>query len=574
MKNKMAKPLGLLPASKHRAQSIRICVPLELQASYGGRKDFRISLGKLHGTAAKVRATKLRAEKDAEFAARGAALAAPSLSAVAVVTPELSEAIARGVYAAGMSQDDALRESSSGAALLREVAASIGPNTLLIPTGTPTGAAPADEGLTDLEASTLEGLNAAADGAASIDLARRRNSAAIPAADRVARAMGLDVDWTTETGKQALKASLGEQRRAWKDRTRRDQGEAIPTPEQASPQTAPTVNTSHTLWDVMGAWEATNLPSRTHISKTKSAIRLIDECLGPMPLKAYTKAQGATVIAYMREKCKAQKTAKDFFDNAKALLNYAADRQDWLLSGNPWKAHSVIVKKSRKRQDIPADVLFSLFDSPLFRSYTLPQSTQAGADAAYWVPLLGLYTGARQSELCQLRIEDITTIPGMGISLSILADLGDDEEGSAETTTKGETARRRVPIHRELLELGFEDYLADMKDAGNTLLFPSVKYPKGQPSGTSFTVWFSAYRKSQGVTKRYQDFHAFRHTSRTRLTDASVEGMISSTLMGHIDPRSTGRDTYDHSIGSLRGNLEKLSYADLKLTRCYPTRQP
>jgi integrase len=71
---------------------------------------------------------------------------------------------------------------------------------------------------------------------------------------------------------------------------------------------------------------------------------------------------------------------------------------------------------------------------------------KAGGAAAYWVPLLGLYTGARQSELCQLRIEDVTTDPDMGLTVTILADAGDEDEDSPETTTKGETGRRRTPI--------------------------------------------------------------------------------------------------------------------------------
>ncbi len=98
MKNKMAKPLGVTPASRGRAPSIRICIPDDLQEIYGGRSDFRISLGKVDWATAKTRATTIRAGKEAEFAAKRPAIkAAASLAPEAVVTPELAKTIAQGV---------------------------------------------------------------------------------------------------------------------------------------------------------------------------------------------------------------------------------------------------------------------------------------------------------------------------------------------------------------------------------------------------------------------------------------------------------------------------------------------
>lgn len=571
MKNKMAKPLGMTPATPGRAAGIRIVIPGDLQAAYGGRKDFRISLGHGDTAALRVRATVHRAAKDAEFEAKRKAIkAAASLAPVPTVTPELSRAIAQGVYAAGMAQDDHMRDSAEGVSVLRELAALTPPPgaALLIPqprtTRPPLGA----DGLTESEAAALAGLNASADGAAAVDMARRRVAAVQPMADAVARSLGLDVDWTSESASAALKASLEAHRKAWGDRTRRDSGEAIPTPPTAAAiKAAP----SYTLRDVLGSWAKTKLPSRTLISKANSAITLIDECLGKLPLAAYTKPQGATVVAYMLSKCNTQKTALDKFNAAKALLNYAADLMGW-IDVNPWRAHTVTVKKRRTRVNLPPDVLVKLFDSPLFKAYALPTVAKAGGAAAYWVPLLGLYTGARQSELCQLRIEDVTVQQDMGLTVSIMADAGDDGEDSPETTTKGDTTRRRTPIHSDLLALGFADYIADMKASGSALVFPAVKYPMGEPAGTNFTKWFSAYRKGQGVTRRLQDFHAFRHTARTRLTDAGVEGIISDALLGHTSGQSTGRKVYDHSVMTLRLNLEKLAYPELGLVRSYPVR--
>ncbi|MCY4746441.1 site-specific integrase [Pelomonas sp. UHG3] len=562
MKKTMAKPLGVQPATKGRAPSIRICVPLDLQALYGGRKDFRISLGRGADSAAvKLKSALLRAQYEAEFAQKRAAmLAGRTLTPITAMPTEVAQAIAREVYAAGMAQDDDLRESPEGVQALREVAA-VTRSALGIPQRQPIAA----DGLTAGEAAALAGLNALADGAAATDLARRKTSRVLVAADDAARRLGLDVDWSDDSSQQALRLSLEQHRQAWKDRSARDRGEVVPTPTR---QTGVTLPKQHTLRDVLKLWEATNLPGRTLVSKAKSGIALVDECLGKLPLTAYTKPQGATVVAHFLATCKTQKTALDKFNAVKSLLNYAAGKQGW-IDYNPWEAHTVIVKKSRKRVDLSPEALTKLFTSPLFQRYELPESTSAGGAAAYWVPLLGLYTGARQSELCQLRIEDLTDHPVLGLSINVLADAGDEDEDSPETTTKGDSGRRRTPIHSDLITLGFADYIRDTKAAGHTRLFPDVKYPEGEPAGTNFTKWFSSYRKAQGVGRRYQDFHAFRHTSRTRLTDAGVEGVISDALLGHTNGQSTGRKVYDHSLATLRGNLEKLKFPELGLVRCY-----
>lgn len=565
MKKTMAKPVGVTPAMKGRAPSIRICIPLDLQPLYGGRKDVRISLGRgADWATAKARSATLRAQYEAEFAhKREALLTGRPLSAITVMTPEIAQAIARDVYAEGLAQDDALRESTEGVQALGEVAA-LTRNPLLI-------AVPETvqrDGLTGGEASALAGLNALADGAAATDLARRRTSRVLVAADDAARRLGLDVDWSDETAQVALRLSLEQHRQAWKGRSARDRGEVLPTPQR---ETTAKAAKQYTLRDVLKEWEATNLPSRTLVSKASSGIALVDECLGKLPLAAYTKPQGATVVAHFLAKCKTQKTALDKFNAVKSLLNYAADLQGW-ISGNPWRAHTVIVKKSRKRVNLSPEVLTKLFTSPLFQGYELPKSPAAGGAAAYWVPLLGLYTGARQSELCQLRVEDVGEHPELGLSVNIVADAGDEDEDSPETTTKGDTGRRRAPIHADIIALGFADYIQDVKAAGHVRLFPDVKFPEGEPAGTNFTKWFSSYRKSQGVTGRYQDFHAFRHTARTRLTDAGVESTISDALLGHTSAQSTGRKVYDHSLKTLRINLEKLTFPELDLTRCYPSK--
>lgn len=587
----MAKPLGLA-RPKGRNPQVRIIIPVDLREDFGGRRDFRISLGTLTGADAQAEAHRLRATHEADFQARRKARNAPQPVPVEI-TPDLADSIAEAVYAAEMAQDDELRESVQGITALSELAALVpvpGVGLRLdegkmgnfpteqAPRAAQTRQAVHGEGLSDASAQVLADLNALIEAGAAVDLARRRTAVVLPQVQAVTKAAGAAIDWNSEGGRHALRKSLEARRRAKADRARRDLGEMIPTPAppalsvSAAPGMAtPTPQKIRTLRDVLEPWKNIKRPVKSTEAKVAYAVSLWEKCFGPVALESLTKAQGAEFTAFLLQECKAEKTAKDHLNSVKALLNFAADVLD-VLPVNPWRAHQITVKKRRQRKPWTPEALRVLVSTSLFQAYDLPVTTNAGGAAAYWVPLLGLYTGARQSELCQLRLEDVGE-DAEGLTLFIMSDVGDEEEGVPETTTKTDASQRRVPVHSDLIRLGFGDYVKDRRAAGSVHLFPEVRRAPGRPAGEYFSDWFKLYRDALGLTQRYMDFHAFRHTARTRLTDAGVEGNLSDSLLGHTDGASTGRRTYDHSIATLRPALEKLAYPELqKLPRVYPVR--
>lgn len=563
----MAKPLGL--TKRGGSYQLRIVIPKDLRHCYGARTDFRISLGNDKALAQPL-AHRIRAEREEEFARKRAAL---NPQRVPAVSSQLAQVIAQEVYALVLRQDDSVRESPAiHAALLELARLAPSPGAALmipLPHQDRTSSQPLDAlmGLPEDAVAVLSSLNELADATAAVHLVRRNLAAIRPIADDAARGLGLAIDWAGEGGRDALREALGAYRKARADCSLRDMGALIPTPDTRPSEPRPLVAMAHTLRDVLPHWRAVRQPADSSSRKVEFSVRLFERSLGVnQTIQGLTKAQGTEFIGFLLKECGSDKTAKDHFDGVKALLNFACDQQDW-LQANVWKSHNVPVKKRRLRKPWPAEALVKLFDSPLFKAYELPMTTSAGGAAAYWVPLLGLYTGARQSELCQLRIEDVALDPE-GLTLSIMADAGDDEDDIPGTSTKGETTQRRVPVHSELIRLGFDDYVKAMKQSGQVLLFPAVKRAPGRPAGEYFSDWFKVYRDAQGVGKRYQDFHAFRHTSRTRLTDAGVDGVISSALLGHASG-GTGHRVYDHSTAVLRPALERLTYSELNLKRCY-----
>lgn len=181
----------------------------------------------------------------------------------------------------------------------------------------------------------------------------------------------------------------------------------------------------------------------------------------------------------------------------------------------------------------------------------LPRENKAGGLAAYWVPLLGLYTGARCSELCQLLVHDIDTnaaVPTIRIT--------DEGEGQ---NVKSEAGHRTIPIHSELIRLGFLDYVNSVE---GQKLWPDLPQREGKPGGY-FSQWFGELRKSLGIPKPIV-FHSFRHTVRSQLSTARVSEIIIDRLLGHEVQGSVGASVYTHiDINALKDAIESLDKSDL-----------
>ena len=97
--------------------------------------------------------------------------------------------------------------------------------------------------------------------------------------------------------------------------------------------------------------------------------------------------------------------------------------------------------------------LSTLFSSPLFtgcRSDRLcaePEDHSMRGTALFWLPLLGLYTGARLNELCQLTPSNVREEDDIAY-----LDITNEADGQRIKTSSG---KRIIPIHQRLIDLGF-----------------------------------------------------------------------------------------------------------------------
>lgn len=183
-------------------------------------------------------------------------------------------------------------------------------------------------------------------------------------------------------------------------------------------------------------------------------------------------------------------------------------------------------KKAKTKKYLPftEDELKKLFHSVAYQENSFKKPSQ------YWLPLLGLYTGARIEELAGLHLDAFISIDELPAML-----LSDEETTDGG---KNEFAPRYVPIHQELIDAGLLKYVDFLRMNGYQRLFPDIGEAVRDGYGKRATTDFTEYRRSVGVGKNHgersrQVFHSFRSTLAVKFYHAGVDGDLSRRLTGH-----------------------------------------
>lgn len=557
-KTDVAKLPGLF--QRDGVYQLRTIVPHELKTAFSGKSKLVKSLGTRNHREAVLQGTQERARLLEEFSQQHLRLKPHKLD---IVTPEMAVELAHRVRTRVLSLDDSARDSPDFATALREVRGVAVQSSLMIPA---TSAEPQDSVTTDSmsgmsakEGETLAGLNEIRSDAAGIKLALRDLNSILPLVTGEALKLGLAFDPTAPGAREALEKSLKAYRLAVKEATLRDAGEVVNTPTVQPLRTSPSKVTH--LRDVYPRWKASEPRSPDSHNACLRSLVLFEEFTGNPPLSALTREQGDGFKAWLQhpDRKTTSKTAHDRLTWAKSLLKYACQSLE-LISRNPWQGLKITHKTTNKRRPWTDEELTTLFTQPLHTAYELPKAKQAGTDAAYWIPLLGLYTGARIGELAQLQVSDVGNISGIYVLT-----ITDDGDGQAVKTAAG---IRKVPIHSELVRLGFLEFVEALKTRKESSLWPSLPTRTGK-AGDYFGRWFRDYRRALGFGK-LPDFHCLRHTVRSQMAEAEITEQMMDTVMGHEIKGSTGAKVYTHrTLAAIQKALAVVRYPALSLPRVY-----
>jgi integrase len=297
-----------------------------------------------------------------------------------------------------------------------------------------------------------------------------------------------------------------------------DARQSDPDGMQASSEDNPTLSV---LFD---RWRAERTPPSKTWQEWTTARKRFEQVLGgDVPVRSITKAHFRaykesllrTPKRHGREETLSPASVTEGLGALRSVLSWAVGQG--YLDVNPADGirHAGARSAEQRSRRLPydADDLTRIFG----------QKRQPGADT--WLPLLGLWTGARLEELGGLRVEDVKDEGDVPYIFIRAAD---------GRRLKNRGSERRVPLHPELVRAGFRDYMTERKRAGDTLLFSELK---ADSHGTRTRMWGKRFARHVrlvcGVTdKRKASFHSLRHS----FVDAARAVMIEEhrhAITGH-----------------------------------------
>lgn len=218
------------------------------------------------------------------------------------------------------------------------------------------------------------------------------------------------------------------------------------------------------------------------------------------------------------------KTLRDYFAAIKQFMNWCVVQE--LINTNPF-AHIKLPTKSTsshsQRQRWGKKELTRLFSSRAFQEQ----------DSSFqWATKVMMLHGCRPSEACQLRVVDIKID-------DIIPTISFTDNGELQHL-KNASSKRQVPIHKELVKMGFLEYVKSRQDQKQMQLFDFT--PRGKDSD-----WSKDFRDSMGDVLTACGFKAgnrptaysFRHTFVDELKQSNIDEHVVAQIVGHTNTSMT-----------------------------------
>jgi len=249
------------------------------------------------------------------------------------------------------------------------------------------------------------------------------------------------------------------------------------------------------------------------------------EALGDRPVTGYSKADVVMFKDGLLNSGKSPATINKYLQKLSLLFSWLANHQEGIVN------HFAGLKLQRVKET-KARSGYTMEERQRFVQWAKRQEPYRR-----WIALLGLYTGARANEICQLYADDVVLVDNIWC-IKVQA-------GRPDQKLKTDNSKRLIPIHSAVLEAGF---LAFVQERVGGRLF--VELPHRQ-DGYSH-LWGQWFSRNRPVPK---DFHSLRHTVATILKDKGIPLQFAAAILGHTN----GAISYDRYGGGIA--VEKLQAA-------------
>ncbi|MED5483042.1 MAG: site-specific integrase [SAR324 cluster bacterium] len=175
----------------------------------------------------------------------------------------------------------------------------------------------------------------------------------------------------------------------------------------------------------------------------------------------------------------------------------------------------------------------------------------------YWIFPLGILSGMRTNEMCQLRCSDIKKVNGIWMI---------HVEDTEDTNVKSVAGIRKVPVHPQLIKLGLIDYIAKLRRKKKDRIFWELTKSRDGYIKQVSRHYNERVLPSLGIWKKRQKvLYCTRHTFINKLYSERVDENVIKNLVGHekeFTMKHYGGDPF--SPERLLEEISKVDYSGIK----------
>jgi integrase len=244
-------------------------------------------------------------------------------------------------------------------------------------------------------------------------------------------------------------------------------------------------------------------------------------------------------------------TIRKHFGNLNHFLTHVSghgfELDDWTFQGlRPKKPKAGTIRQQQHKPK--PDEIKPIFSSPI---YTGSLNHDRGRkkpgphvfhDAAYFLPVMFSYLGARRAEFAGLALDDIAEDNG-GLVLILRT--------NKFRRLKTVQSERLLPVPDELVRLGFVDYCASLQGLGYEAVFPELFSNKtfNDPGDRFYDVFLPIMKQCLGDKMWDRALHAFRHGMADTLKQAGVSPEVIDDISGRLSEGSETNTRYTNPAG-------------------------
>lgn len=302
--------------------------------------------------------------------------------------------------------------------------------------------------------------------------------------------------------------------------------------------TAPTLADAVSLYDTV---EGKNLKPNTRAQRARACTSFVAKIGAKVRVDDVTRPMAAAWTDDLQRSGLSKRYVANCVSHVAQI--FEAQIQKGHISANPVKG-VVVMKASEKRALREAGHEWEAFPLEALRLIFDPANLgKTRKEHVRWGALIGLYTGARVSEVAQIFLRDFEKPEGVPC-----VRLTNDSDGQSLKTA---ASKRLVPIHPDLLRLGLWERVEALRKQGEERLFPDMRIDSNAGAGNSITKGFSYYLAGLEIKKRRAKgtigFHSLRKTVIQTLQGSPLAAERRRALVGH-EPG----DEDTHSVNYMR----------------------